>query len=253
MLSPEQQSAYARDGYLALPGLLTAAEVGALLARVRELVEDEAARPAGIRLQVEPEIARGGASAPPYADSLRKIEALVEHDPQFGELARHPRVLGVFLALLGPDVKLFRDALMMKPPHHGSAKPYHQDSAYWTIDPPDLASVWIALDEATVENGCMRVLPGSHRRGLVEHHHLADYQVEEGRLDTTREVAVPLPPGGGLFFHSMLLHATSPNRSARPRRAIILSCMASTSRWTGPPEKQPRFLLLSGREYAGCV
>jgi ectoine hydroxylase-related dioxygenase (phytanoyl-CoA dioxygenase family) len=152
---------------------------------------------------------------------------------------------------LGPDIKLFRDALMMKPAHHGSAKPYHQDSAYWTIDPPDLASVWMALDNATLENGCMRVLPGSHAWGMMEHKHLEDFQVEEDRLDRSQEVAVPLKPGGCLVFHSLLLHATSPNTSDLSRRAMITSYMSAKSRFIG--DQKPDYMQICGHSYDGCV
>lgn len=241
---------YERDGFLVIERLLDPGDVDRLLSRVAELVEDPARQP-GIRLQVEPSLT--GETAAPRLDTLRKIEGLVEHDEIFGDLARNPRVLGVFQSLLGPDVKLFRDALMMKPARHGSAKPYHQDSAYWSIDPPELASAWIALDEATLENGCMRVLPGSHRWGLQRHEHLADFQVDEAALDTSGEIAAPLPAGGALFFHSMLLHATSPNLSPRPRRAMILSCMSARFRWTGDPSRKPAFPLLAGAEYPDCV
>ena len=102
-------------------------------------------------MQIEPAVQRGDASAPSPLEALRKVEELVENDERFGALARDPRILDVMQALIGPDIKLFRDALMMKPPRHGSAKPYHQDSAYWAIDPPDLVSVWMALDDATLE------------------------------------------------------------------------------------------------------
>ncbi|HTE19376.1 MAG TPA: phytanoyl-CoA dioxygenase family protein, partial [Armatimonadota bacterium] len=186
-------------------------------------------------------------------DSLRKVEALVENDSVFRSLASDPRLMGPITALLGPDIKLFRDALMMKPARHGSAKPYHQDSAYWAIDPPALCSAWIALDDATLENGCMRVLPGSHTWGVMEHKHLADFQVEEDRLDVSREVAVPLEAGGVLLFHSLLLHATNPNHSDRPRRGMICSYMSARSRYTGDPETKPPYLLLDGQEYEGAV
>ena len=99
----------------------------------------------------------------------------------------------------------------------------------------------------------MRVLRGSHKWGELEHKHLGDFQVEEDKLDTSTEVIVPLQPGDALFFHSMLLHATSPNTSDKPRRAMIYSLMEAHSRWTGDPESKPEFPLLCGREYPGCV
>lgn len=250
-LSAGQVEQYRRDGYLVFEELFRPEEVEALLGRLEELVLERVPRSAGIRLQVEPAVERGQAEAESPLMALRKVEGLVEHDDRYGALARDPRILDVMQALIGPDIKLFRDALMMKPPHHGSAKPYHQDSAYWSIDPPDLVSVWMALDDATLENGCMRVLPGSHTWGILEHRHLADFQVDEAELDTSGEVAVPLKAGGCLFFHSMLLHATAPNHSPYPRRSMIVSAMSARSRYTGKGE--PHFTLLRGREHAGAV
>lgn len=242
LLSDAEIDAYRRDGYLVFDRLLTENEVETLLDRATKLAESP--KP-GIRIQIEPRIARGEAKAPSKLESIRKIEGLVEHDDLFLNLAKHPLILGRVHDLLGPPLKMFRDALMMKPPRVGSEKPYHQDSAYWPIEPMDLCSVWIALDDATLENGCMRVLPGSHRHGLIEHKPIRDFQVDESQLDLSNEVAVPLHRGGALFFHSLLLHATSDNLSDKPRRAMIVSYMRGDSRFTGPPERTPNYLILS--------
>jgi phytanoyl-CoA hydroxylase len=251
-LAEEQRRQYERDGFLVFPRLFSRSDVSGWLRHLEELVRDEGRAPR-IRVQVEPAVERGEAAAEGPLDAIRKVECLVENDPVFLDLARDPRLLEPLTSLLGPDIKLFRDALMMKPARHGSAKPYHQDSAYWSIDPPDLCSAWIALDDATLENGCMRVLRGSHHWGVVEHKHLADFQVEEENLDLSGEVPVPLEAGGVLLFHSLLLHATSPNHSDRPRRAMICSYMSARSRHTGPPETRPDYLLIQGREHEGAV
>jgi phytanoyl-CoA hydroxylase len=251
-LTPEQQRQYAEHGFLVFPRLFAREEIDGWLRRLEELVLAED-RSTGIRMQVEPAVTRGDVAAPDPLAALRKVEGLVEHDGVFRALATHPRLLEPLTEILGPDIKLFRDALMMKPPQHGSAKPYHQDSAYWSIDPPDLCSAWIALDDATLENGCMRVIPGSHRHGVVEHRHLEDFQVDEETLDRSGEVSVPLEAGGVLLFHSLLLHATSPNRSHRARRAMICSYMSARSRYTGKPGTQPPFLQIQGRAYEGAV
>ena len=252
-LTEAQKAQYERDGYLVFEGLFGPEDVSRMLRRVEDLVYERRPVPEGVRLQLEPAVERGEAAATDRMLALRKIECLAIYDDVFAGWARDPRLQEVAQALLGPDVKLFRDALMMKPPHHGSAKPYHQDSAYWRIDPPALSSCWMALDDATRENGCMRVIPGSHRWGPVEHKHLEDYQVEDSRLDLSQEVAVPLKAGGCLFFHSLLLHATAPNNSPRPRRGMIASCMSARARYTGPEGTKPNYPLLAGREYPGCV
>jgi ectoine hydroxylase-related dioxygenase (phytanoyl-CoA dioxygenase family) len=252
VLMPQQIEQYHRDGFLVFEELFGPDEVAVLLSRLEDRVLERVPGHPGIRMQVEPAVQRGEASAASPMERLRKVEGLVEHEEAFARLAADARILDVVQDLIGPDIKLFRDALMMKPPRHGSAKPYHQDSAYWQIDPPDLVSVWMALDEATLENGCMRVIPGSHTGGVLEHKHLQDYQVDEDELDTSHEVAVPLKAGGCLFFHSLLLHATAPNHSPYPRRSMIISAMSARSRYTGRDPK-PSFPLLRGREYAGAV
>jgi hypothetical protein len=250
-LTSQQIEQYRTDGFLIFPELFSQEEVQRLLRRLEEYVEETRPKIDGLAFQVEPVVQKGVAVAESKMAAFRKVEGLARLDSLYRDFSRHPRLLDILTSLLGPDIKLFRDALMMKPAHHGSAKPYHQDSAYWTIDPPDLASVWMALDDATLENGCMRVLPGSHTWGVMEHKHLEDYQVEEDKLDRTKEVAVPLRAGGCLVFHSLLLHATSPNESDRSRRAMITSYMSAKSRFLGEPK--PDFMQISGQSYEGCV
>ena len=252
-LTAEQQRQYEEQGYLVFPHLFSRGEVAGWLRRLEDLMLERRPRPAGIRLQVEAALQGSDVGTVGALGALRKVEELVPNDDVFLSLAKDPRLLGPVSALLGPDLKLFRDALMMKPARHGSAKPYHQDSAYWAIDPPELCSAWIALDDATLDNGCMRVLPGSHRWGTLEHRHLADFQVDEEALDRSGEVSVPLEAGGVLLFHSLLLHATSPNHSDQPRRAMICSYMSARSRYTRDPASKPDFLLLQGRSYKGAV
>lgn len=241
MLTAEEKAFYEANGYLAYEGLLTHAEVDALLSRVEKIVEDP---PPGVRMQTEPGIVRGEAEADSKLNSLRKIELLVENDDLFLSLARHPNILPRIQSILGEHVKMFRDALMMKPAHHGSEKPYHQDSAYWPIEPMNLCSIWIALNDATLENGCMRVIPGSHKQGVIEHKHARDFQIDESAVDVSQEVCVPLKKGGVLFFHSLTLHATSPNESPYPRRAMIVSYMSGDSRDTSPAGRQREYLVI---------
>src|SRR5262245_11254422 len=122
-LSSAQLEQYDRDGFLVFERLFRADDLGQLLGRLAEIVAAGEGQAVGIRLQVEPAVDRGEAEAPSFLESLRKVEGLVEHDRLYGELARDSRLMDIFQSLLGPDVKLFRDALMMKPARHGSAKP----------------------------------------------------------------------------------------------------------------------------------
>jgi ectoine hydroxylase-related dioxygenase (phytanoyl-CoA dioxygenase family) len=100
-----------------------------------------------------------------------------------------------------------------------------------------LWSCWVPFDDATVENGCMMVVPGSHRCGPCPHEHTQDdYVIPESQYDVAAVKSVPMPRGAGLFFHSLLIHRTAPNSSGHPRRAITMSYMSGKHRYNG---KQP--------------
>ena len=118
-----------------------------------------------------------------------------------------------------------------KPPRSAVETPWHQDEAYW--DPAYLhtaLSIWIPLQPATLDNGCMRFVPGSHRE-TVHPHQLIDPANADGlRLSGSQQavggVACPLPPGGATVHAGRTLHHTGPNRSDEPRRALIMAFRA---------------------------
>jgi len=251
-LSPEQLEAYHRDGYLVVEGLVPPEEVAALGARVREYTHG-GRDPGSIEVQVEPRIQRGELQVEHPGDGVRKLTGLVEGDDLFRCLGLNERIVGIVEQILGPDLKLFRNALLLKPPEVGSAKGMHQDSPYWPIEPMELCSCWFALDDATAENGCMEVLPGWHTRGPLPHVHVTDdFVIDPASYDDSQRVQAPVRAGGGLFFHSLLPHYTAPNRSDRWRRAIALSYMSSRSRYTGKGES-PVYFPVKGETFAGCV
>jgi phytanoyl-CoA hydroxylase len=256
-LTEEQVAAFERDGFLAVPRLLSAAEVAALRQRTEQIIMGEVPMPAefGQFVQIEPALAGQEFTGREKLAAVRKMWQLWKFDPVFRELIYHPAIVGVVESLLGPDLKFFGDQMLLKPPFHGSQKPYHQDSPYWPVDPPALVTCWIALDDATVENGCMRFLPGSHKQGIIPHRHLEGTHIvpeEYGAMDTTGEVSVELKAGGASFHHSCTLHETAANTTPYPRRAHTLAYMSARSRYTGK-EPKPEYPLVKGREYEGCV
>lgn len=251
-LSSEQLAAYQRDGYILVEDLLPAAEVAALRDRLREYTHG-GRPPAGLAVQVEPRVQRGELTVGHPGDGIRKIDYLVQNDDLFRRLGTHPNIVGIIAQIVGPDIKLFRNSLLLKPPEVGSQKGWHQDSPYWPIEPMELCSCWFPLDDATLENGCMVVLPGWHAKGPLPHLHVTDdYVIEEAHLAGAEQIAVPMRAGSGLFFHSLLPHYTAPNRSRTWRRAIALSYMSAKSRYTGPGES-PVYFSIQGRSYPGCV
>jgi hypothetical protein len=201
--------------------------------------------PEGLAIQREPRVARGELAATP-GDDVRKISGVANGDDLFRGLVQHPTVVGIMQDLMSPNLKLFRADVLMKPAGVGSAKGMHQDSPYWPIAPMALWSCWLPFDAATEENGCMTAIPRSHTGGALPHVHVTDdYVVASEHYDAARSAPLPMRPGSGLFFHSLLLHGTAANRSTYPRRAIVMSYMAAEYHYTGPAPK-PSYLQISG-------
>jgi phytanoyl-CoA hydroxylase len=252
-LTDAQHAAFARDGFLIYGPLLLPDEVESLRQRLDAMASGDhpASEKLGIRLEAEAE--RGGLREVSPRDRVWQIMGATRHDERFAAHARDPRILDIVAGLLGTDdIKLFTDQALMKPAFHGSDVSWHQDSAYWTaIDPPALVSCWTALDPVTEENGCVRMVPGSHRDGVLPHRRETFLHVEG--VDLAAAVPVVLPLGGCSFHHSCTVHGSGPNRTPHRRRGFVTSYMRADSRWRGDPEKKPEFPLLRGRAHAGCV
>lgn len=251
-LTPEQLEAYHRQGYVVVEDLVSSVEVEALHNRLREYTHD--GRPLGsIRVQIEPRVQRGELEVNHPGDAIRKVDSLVEGDELFRKLGLNENIVGIISQILGPDIKMFRNALLMKPPEVGSQKGWHQDSPYWPIQPMNLCSCWFALDDATAENGCLAALSGWHKKGSLPHVSVTDdFVIDEQYYDSSAGVIAPVKAGGGVFFHSLLPHYTAPNRSDKWRRAIALSYMSSKSQYTGKG-KSPQYFHVKGKTYPGCV
>ncbi len=154
-------------------------------------------------------------------DYVRKFMSFVDYDERLNELAHHPLLLALVERLIGDSPVLFQSMALLKPPRLGRDKPWHQDAAYFQIElDAKVVGCWIALDEATIENGCMVIAPGSHLRGPVVHFRRRDWQICDTDVDNSGAVAVPLKPGGLLIFQSLLHHGTPPNQTGTRRRAL---------------------------------
>jgi ectoine hydroxylase-related dioxygenase (phytanoyl-CoA dioxygenase family) len=154
---------------------------------------------------------------------VRGFSELADHEPIFRRHALHPYLLDIVADLIGTPFSVSETQSLLKPPSIGSPKPPHQDNAYLQVEPPDaLVTGWCALDDATIENGCMRYVPGSHRLGMISHTWLSGttHQVPSG-VDEGQCVAVPVKAGAVIFHHSLTLHCSGENRSTNWRRAMI--------------------------------
>ncbi|MCJ8332017.1 MAG: phytanoyl-CoA dioxygenase family protein [Lentisphaeria bacterium] len=243
---------YEKDGFLIVENLVSPDEIKALQDRLRDYTHGERDRGMAI-FQTEPSVEQGEITVEHPGDGIRKIGKLVQHDALYRKLGSHPNILGVIETILGPDIKLFRNDILVKPPGVGSAKSMHQDSPYWPIEPMSLCSCWFAIDDATVENGCMGVLPGAHKLGPLAHTNVTgELTIEEACYDLDDIIMAPMKAGSGLFFHSLLPHYTAPNISDTWRRAIALSYMSSKHRYNGEGEG-PEYFHIQGETFPGCV
>jgi len=215
------QSQYERDGYTVVDELLSSSEVSEALAEADRLaasVRDYTESRGAFNLEAP----KGGygsqtGGGTSYAGVLRKVQDVVDHSPFFRDLARQPRFDERLQSLMGRPIELKTSVLWYKPARVGSAKPWHQDAAYLDATGPSQVGIWIALDRATEENGCLQFLPGSHTAGVIGH------KGSEPQLDVEPKsvVACELAPGSAVLFSALTLHASEDNRSASPRRAIM--------------------------------
>jgi phytanoyl-CoA hydroxylase len=251
---------YREQGYLVVADLYTPEECDALCRHARDVVEGRVPLAVGDRVWIEP-----AAEEQELVDETNRWDYLfkIGHhmyktDAVFRELACHPRVVAVLRELIGPNVKCVQTMYLDKPRGLGVGQPYHQDSHYLRTDPETLLAVWVALDDADTENGCLHVIPRSQNEPVYPHETPVDpaqrkIYVEVHSARTRAEVAVPLPRGSGVFFPGRMLHRSGNNLTDRKRRAFVAHYASARSRWLWKDDLNHPFLLVCGREYPGCL
>jgi phytanoyl-CoA hydroxylase len=225
-LTAEQTEAYWRDGWVVARGLFSADEIAPWLARTRALASGEAEPPAPMQLVRDVMVAKKAFTPPTPEHAICKIN-FFENDPAFMGYARHPALLDCVESLLGPEILFVNSMVITKPPGVDGRHPLHQDLLYFGFRPGDaVVGTWTALEPVTRANGCLAVLPGSHRGELLEHG-VPDWDyVNFGFFGATgvgaaaERVHVEMAPGDTLLFHSLLLHGSGQNRTDGFRRAI---------------------------------
>jgi phytanoyl-CoA hydroxylase len=167
LLTPDQKQYFELNGFLSF-GPLISPQRAEQLGQVLDMI-------AGGDMPYPPELIRWEPVADERAGVTQRKNLVYQiryphrHVPLLFEHATDPVILDAVQDLIGPDIVLYNTQALLKPAFHGTSQPWHQDSAYWPIRPFELVTCWIALDEATRENGCMHFLPGSHLEGLREH------------------------------------------------------------------------------------
>lgn len=229
-------ASFRERGYLAVRHAFDAEAVAGALAGLVDLtVRADRDDLPGLMLQFESRAAErlGDIPAEERQDYVRKLMSFTRHEARLASVAGDPGLGTVLRRLIGQDeIVLFQDMALLKPPGGGREKPWHQDKAFFDIDlGAPVVGVWIALDEATPENGCMHVIPGSHLEGPQLHFKRRDWQLCDTSVGVDRDVMVPLPPGGCLFFDGLIHHGTPANRTALRRRAVQFHYCAADAPW----------------------
>ena len=161
---------------------------------------------------------------------------MIVDDPFWIRLCTDPRLIDVIEPFLGPDIALFGAHYISKPPRSGQPVLWHQDGNYWPLEPMEVITIWLAGDDSTPENGCMRVIPGSHRmKRLHEHRRTEDApNVLSSTLDQDVDEAAAVDvvvPAGGLSLHDpYIIHGSKANRSERRRIGLTLRYIPTTTR-----------------------
>jgi phytanoyl-CoA hydroxylase len=227
-LNPSEQKAFYEDqGYLVCPQLLDETELGTLRAALAEvLVEAEGLSTSNEKFSVT--------QSDDGAWSVRRIFNPTIHHPAFHDLVFNPKILDVVENLIGPDIQLHHTKLNLKPPSNREARfEWHQDYPFFPHTNFDLLAVMIYLDDSTEENGCLTIIPGSHKWGPRNHLFAKDgafsSQLEDKSILESRApwLKVPVPAGGMELHHCNMLHSSTANRGTKPRSALVIQYRAA--------------------------
>ena len=217
MLTAEQKTFYQENGYVLVPGLLTPEEAASYRQEVHELMS---------RLSAIRSIDATWGSAKDIAGGAA-TQLLHCHDVQFqsaafARLIVDERVTGVAADIIGPNVQLHHTKSFVKPPEKGSPFPMHQDAPFFPHDNHSMIAVIIHFDDAPIEKGCVRVIPGSHKNGILPHIPEGGYHLDTKEYPVAEATPVPAKAGDALFFSYLTVHGSGINGSSEARTTILI-------------------------------
>ena len=217
MLTSKKIDFYHENGYLGVEGVLSADEV----AELRRVTEGFVQLSASVTEHTDVFDLEPGHT--PESPKLRRLKDPIKHHEVYKKFLHHPRILDIVEQLIGPGLRTNGNKLNMKSPEYGSPVEWHQDWAFFPHTNDDLLVVGVSMDEMKYENGCLLVIPGSHKGPVYSHHqdgHFAGAVTEE-LPDADKAVPIELEAGGISIHHVRTLHASAKNVSSRPRRLLL--------------------------------
>jgi phytanoyl-CoA hydroxylase len=247
-ITPDQARAYDEVGAFVFEGAFDQETLDAVLAEID---------PVEARMEDELRKLEGGKLFIARADAITFTTHLVTRSARLRELVSSPPLTDLCADLVGPDVRLYWDQAVYKKHDADATFPWHQDNGYAFVEPQQYLTCWIALTDATEDNGCPQVVPGVHRAGTLTHHLTdAGFVCLE---DPPGAVTVPAKAGDIVVFSSLTPHCTGPNLTAGVRKAYIVQyapdgavvvATAADGTTTRTPATDPRrqFPVLAGGE-----
>ena len=212
LISDAQVEQYREEGYFITEPMWDAAQLGAVAAEFDRLWDEfiAAAEASGDPRRIE--IARYR----PFIGQAHTRSAVL------AEFVKSPIYLEACARLIGPNADLYYNQCVIKPPERGRHFGWHQDSGYTTTEPLEYVTCWTAVSRTFIENGCIWVLPGSHRQGVWPHHHNEVERSTDAEVaDESGALPVEMEPGQVAIFSSLLLHKSGPNTSGEIRRGYV--------------------------------
>lgn len=159
-------------------------------------------------------------------------------DPKLFDWLMNDDLLDIVESLIGPDIMLWASHFISKPAGRGKRVPWHEDSAYWgkALDPMEVVTIWLAIDPATPENGCMRVIPRTHHHGYSAYKPVGDKdksvfstEIEAHQIDESKAVDCILQPNQCSIHHAKLIHGSAENRGAMRRCGYTMRYSPATT------------------------
>ncbi|SLN27940.1 phytanoyl-CoA dioxygenase family protein [Oceanibacterium hippocampi] len=220
-MTEQQLETYWLDGHVTVPDVFTAAEMDALVA---DMIDWGNEFLSGLGEQEKRWYLE---DSPAGQAVLRKLDNPVFFRPSFRAIAGDPRLTSLVRQIIGDGLSVRFSQIFCKPPSIGGPKPMHQDNYYFGCDDRDgMVTAWLALDDATIENGCLHFADGSNKGPIYPHvapeGRAFDLQLTPEDIAKQTMTPAPVPKGGISFHHGNTLHQSADNRSNRWRRAVAM-------------------------------
>ena len=232
-LTPEERTSWDENGYFIRCNVFTKEENNFLAQIADDIAIGKRSFPA--KNVHQNALVRDGETEASGPNAMHAIHHINHYSPEFLERTRDPRLTDPVVDLIGPNILGLNNLYIWKPPKIGLGFPWHQDKWYFNNQYITTKTVgtWTAIDAADVENGCLYVIPGSHKNGVREHVELEGSQQNEFKLALgardEESVAVEVPPGTVVFFNNELLHKSMHNHSTRFRRCNVAHYISADS------------------------